>query len=47
MNKFVLRLTWFSVKAAELLLPIAWNMARLAFYSFILFVVLLVLVILL
>lgn len=28
MNKYALRLTWFAVKAAELLVPIVWNLAR-------------------
>lgn len=47
MNKFTLRLTWLAVKAAEWLLPVLWWLCRLAFYLFILALVLTVLVIIL
>lgn len=47
MNKYALRLTWFAVKAAELLVPIVWNLARIAFYSFIVFLALMIIVIIL
>lgn len=47
MNKFTLRLTWLSVKAAELLLPVVWNVARWLFWSLVLFLALAIIVIIL